>query len=54
MTYLDIVKEMKFEEKPKYHELREIFKNLFVKCGFKNDYEYDWTKPKQFTEVPKN
>lgn len=41
--YLSLVRQLDFEERPKYNELRQIFKDLFKKLDFKWDYQYDWT-----------
>ena len=33
---------MKFDERPNYTQLRNSFKDLFDKSGYKYDYQYDW------------
>ena len=33
---------MRFEEKPDYSYLRNMFKELFQKSNYKYDYQYDW------------
>lgn len=33
---------MKFEERPDYSYARKIFRDLFVKSGMEQDYDYDW------------
>ena len=33
---------LKFEERPQYSEMRNMFKELFKKNDFKFDYQYDW------------
>ena len=43
-TYLNYCKGLKFEEKPDYTYLRNMFLNLMKKEGFENDYIFDWTK----------
>jgi hypothetical protein len=42
MKYLMYVRNLKFEEKPDYNFLRNMFKDLFQKSGYKYDYQYDW------------
>lgn len=36
-------RQLKFEETPDYPYVRRIFKELFYKCGFENDFIFDWT-----------
>lgn len=43
-TYLNYCKGLKFEEKPDYSYLRNMFLNLMKKEGFENDHVFDWTK----------
>ena len=45
--FLNYCRSVKFEEKPNYHFCRELFRNLLVKKGFENDYQYDWILKKQ-------
>ena len=33
---------LRFEEKPDYPYLRNMFKELFQKSNYKFDYQYDW------------
>ena len=40
--YLAYTRNLKFEEKPDYAYLRNMFKELFQKSNYKNDYQYDW------------
>lgn len=40
--YLSYARNMKFEEKPDYLLLKNMFKDLFNKQGYKYDYQYDW------------
>lgn len=42
-TYLNYSKSLKFEEQPDYSYLRRLFKDLFVRLGYKKDYKYDWS-----------
>mmetsp|Transcript_19028 Transcript_19028/g.32500 ORF Transcript_19028/g.32500 Transcript_19028/m.32500 type:complete len:218 (+) Transcript_19028:466-1119(+) len=34
---------MEFSEDPDYSYLRRILKELYVKCGFENEFIFDWT-----------
>ena len=43
MTFLSYCRNLKFEDKPDYTYIRNLFKDLFVKSGFEMDYQYDWT-----------
>ena len=40
--YIVYCRRLKFEEKPDYDYLRNLFANLFEREGFKNDGIYDW------------
>jgi hypothetical protein len=42
-TYLKYTRNMGFDEKPDYSYLRKIFRDLFVRERFQNDYVFDWT-----------
>lgn len=50
--YLNYCRNLKFEEKPDYNFLRQLFKDLMQKQGFDNDYNYDWVIKKQGGVVP--
>jgi hypothetical protein len=41
-SYLDVVRILKFEQKPDYAYLRGLFRNLFNLKGYVMDYKYDW------------
>jgi hypothetical protein len=41
-TYLAYCRNLRFEEKPDYKYLRDLFKDLFKRSGFELDYQYDW------------
>eukprot|EP01114_Cavostelium_apophysatum_P002734 TRINITY_DN1241_c0_g3_i1.p1 TRINITY_DN1241_c0_g3~~TRINITY_DN1241_c0_g3_i1.p1 ORF type:complete len:509 (-),score=89.74 TRINITY_DN1241_c0_g3_i1:69-1595(-) len=49
-TYLKYTKEMRFTDRPDYDYLVKLFKDLFVRKGYKNDGVYDWT-PKSKEET---
>ena len=40
--YFEIVRNLKFDEKPDYHKLRALFSNLAIKESIVIDYEWDW------------
>jgi len=42
VTYLSYCKNLKFEEKPDYNYLRNLFKDLCIKSGYTVDYMFDW------------
>ena len=46
-TYMDHVKNLKFDEKPNYKMLYQLFNNLFSQNGYEYDGIYDWTRHKQ-------
>lgn len=41
-TYLSYCRNLRFDEKPDYNYLRKLFKDLFKRSGFVQDYVYDW------------
>ena len=45
--YINYCRGLRFDEDPDYAFLRRLFKELFDKRGFKRDFVYDWTLPKQ-------
>ena len=45
-NYMNYVKSMKFDDKPDYFYLRELFRKLFYRTGLSWDYMYDWTLSK--------
>ena len=40
--YLEHARSLTFEEKPKYENMRNLFRGLMEKKGYEYDYEYDW------------
>ncbi|KAI9672506.1 MAG: hypothetical protein M1817_003272 [Caeruleum heppii] len=42
-TYMNYVRSLRFEDKPRYAYLRQLFDNLFRRQGFTYDNVFDWT-----------
>ncbi len=43
MTFLKYAKNLHFTDKPDYDYLVKLFRDLFIKKGYKYDGIYDWT-----------
>ena len=41
-TYLNFCRSLRFDDKPDYHYLRQLFRNLFHRQNFTYDYVFDW------------
>eukprot|EP00918_Siedleckia_nematoides_P040447 GHVU01087786.1.p1 GENE.GHVU01087786.1~~GHVU01087786.1.p1 ORF type:complete len:479 (+),score=32.51 GHVU01087786.1:41-1477(+) len=41
-TYLNFCRSQRFDDKPDYSYLRQLFRNLFHRQGFTYDYVFDW------------
>lgn len=41
-TYLYYCRSLRFEERPDYNYLRQMFRSLFHRQGFTYDYVFDW------------
>merc|ERR1711991_281573 len=50
--YFDYVRSLDFADRPDYHFLRTIFRNLFRAKGYKYDYKYDWTTRRESYSIP--
>ncbi|KAH0496709.1 hypothetical protein TgHK011_004058 [Trichoderma gracile] len=48
--YIDYTRSLRFEDKPNYAHLRQLFRRVFQSKGFKYDNIFDWTE-KRFNEV---
>uniref|UniRef100_A0A1I8HPM2 non-specific serine/threonine protein kinase n=1 Tax=Macrostomum lignano TaxID=282301 RepID=A0A1I8HPM2_9PLAT len=42
VTYLNFCRSLRFDDKPDYSYLRQLFRNLFHREGFTYDYVFDW------------
>ncbi|CAF1363606.1 unnamed protein product [Adineta ricciae] len=42
-SYLTYCRSLRFDDKPDYSHLRELFRNLFHRHGYTYDYLFDWT-----------
>ena len=42
VKYLTFCRNLRFDEAPNYSEMKLMFKELFLKSGYKYDYQYDW------------
>ncbi|XP_014671366.1 PREDICTED: casein kinase I isoform delta-B-like [Priapulus caudatus] len=51
-TYLNFCRSLKFDDKPDYSYLRQLFRNLFHRQGFTYDYVFDWNMLKFVIAVP--
>ena len=43
VTYFQVCRSLRFEDKPDYMHLRKLFRDLFIREGFQYDYVFDWT-----------
>uniref|UniRef100_A0A674N1D0 non-specific serine/threonine protein kinase n=1 Tax=Takifugu rubripes TaxID=31033 RepID=A0A674N1D0_TAKRU len=41
-TYLNLCRSLRFDDKPDYSYLRQLFRTLFHRQGFSYDYVFDW------------
>ena len=41
-TYLTVCRSLRFDDKPNYAYLRQLFQSLFICSGFTSDSVYDW------------
>ena len=46
VNLLKYARELEFEEKPEYKDIKKMFKNYIVKNGGNLNWEFDWDKPK--------
>lgn len=53
-TYLNFCRSLRFDDKPDYSYLRQLFRNLFHRQGFSYDYVFDWNMLKFVSWNPYN
>jgi hypothetical protein len=41
-TYLNFCRSLRFDDKPDYSYLRQLFRSLFHRQGYTYDYVFDW------------
>uniref|UniRef100_A0A452UTC8 non-specific serine/threonine protein kinase n=1 Tax=Ursus maritimus TaxID=29073 RepID=A0A452UTC8_URSMA len=51
-TYLNFCRSLRFDDKPDYSYLRQLFRNLFHRQGFSYDYVFDWNMLKFVSRIP--
>ena len=51
-TYLNFCRSLRFDDKPDYSYLRQLFRNLFHRQGFTYDYVFDWNMLKFVSRYP--
>lgn len=51
-TYLNFCRSLRFDDKPDYSYLRQLFRNLFHRQGFSYDYVFDWNMLKFVSVLP--
>jgi len=42
-TFLNYCRALRFDDKPDYAYLRQLFRDLFFRQGYAADYRFDWT-----------
>lgn len=53
-TYLNLCRSLRFDDKPDYSYLRQLFRNLFHRQGFSYDYVFDWNMLKFVSPRPRS
>ncbi|XP_012656669.1 casein kinase I isoform X1 [Otolemur garnettii] len=53
-TYLNFCRSLRFDDKPDYSYLRQLFRNLFHRQGFSYDYVFDWNMLKFVSHLEAN
>jgi casein kinase 1 len=44
VRYFQAVRNLRFTECPNYNELKQLFRDLFIREGYTYDYRYDWSR----------
>ena len=42
VEFMEMCRQVNFEERPDYDRMRTLFKELFYSLGFEYDYNFDW------------
>lgn len=42
VSYLDYVRNLRFDDTPDYVQLRQMFRDLYIRKGYAYDYLFDW------------
>ncbi len=50
MSYFQYCRGLQFEEKPDYNYIRSLFKLVFEKYNYENDFDFDWNQIKKLKE----
>lgn len=50
-TYLNYTRSLEFDDEPDYNHLRQLFRDLFDREGYKYDYVFDWTWLRKFMSL---
>ncbi|CAH9051199.1 unnamed protein product [Cuscuta epithymum] len=43
ISYFHYCRSLRFEDKPAYSYLKQLFRDLFIREGYQFDYVFDWT-----------
>lgn len=54
MKYLSYCRSLGFQEDPDYEYLRQLFRTVFSKCGYKYDWQFDWVVCQQLEDDNNN
>eukprot|EP00928_Gymnodinium_smaydae_P081089 TRINITY_DN64667_c0_g1_i1.p1 TRINITY_DN64667_c0_g1~~TRINITY_DN64667_c0_g1_i1.p1 ORF type:complete len:506 (-),score=75.73 TRINITY_DN64667_c0_g1_i1:20-1537(-) len=46
-TYLNYCRALRFEDRPDYNHLRNMFRSVFLRSGFRQDFCFDWISPSE-------
>jgi len=49
--YMNYCRNLGFTEDPDYNYLRRMFKELYNRCGFENDFIFDWTIQRYHAQI---
>lgn len=49
--YMNYCRNLEFKEDPDYDYLRRMFKELYNRCGFENDFIFDWTIQRYHAQI---